>query len=138
MTEILTNGFREQAERAIARMTEEVSRLNHAKGWYDNDRSVGDLCALLHSEVSEVLDAYRKTGFETRYETVRPQEQYPGQKVDLDAPPKPEGVGSEMADIFIRLLDMAKRWEIDIIAEYERKMKFNWTRPYHHGDKHAL
>lgn len=131
MTEILTNGFHEQAKRVFTRMTEEVYRLNHAKGWFDNDRSVGDLCALLHSEVSEVLDAYRKKGFADA--TVPSAELHKPQALA-----KPEGVGSEMADIFIRLLDMAKRWEIDIIAEYERKMNYNWTRPYHHGDKHAL
>lgn len=136
MTEILTNGFREQADRVLRRMIEEVYRLNHAKGWFENDRSVGDLCALLHSEVSEVLDAYRKTGMSDATQKVYGVSEDGRDRVVKGE--KPQGVGSEMADIFIRLLDMAKRWDIDLIAEYERKMRYNWTRPYRHGDKYAL
>lgn len=135
MTEILTNGFRDQADRVFARMLEEVYRLNHAKGWFDNDRSVGDLCALLHSEVSEVLDAYRKKGFA---DATTGEMTLKGDGTGTMVGPKPEGVGSEMADILIRLLDMARRWDIDLPAEYERKMNYNWTRPYRHGDKFAL
>lgn len=136
MTEILSNGFREQAERVFKRMEDEVYRLNHSKGWYEDPRSVGDLCALLHSEVSEVLDAYRKRGFESKGSTIT---RFPeGGSVEPGLWEKPDDVGSEMADILIRLLDMAKRWEIDLVAEYERKMRYNWTRPYQHGDKYFL
>lgn len=123
MTEI-PYGLREQAHTVFERMQEEVFRLNTSKGWFDEDRSVGDLVALLHSEVSEVLEAYRTFKFQDATERIP--------NADLD---KPEGVGAEMADCLIRLLDMAKRWDIDLPAEFTRKMAYNWTRPYRHGGK---
>jgi NTP pyrophosphatase (non-canonical NTP hydrolase) len=48
---------------------------------------------------------------------------------------KPEGVGSEFADILIRLLDEAERQGIDLDFEYARKVAFNRTRGHRHGGK---
>jgi NTP pyrophosphatase (non-canonical NTP hydrolase) len=124
MTEI-PYGLREQAHTVFERMQEEVFRLNNSKGWFDEDRSVGDMVALLHSEVSEILEAYRT------WKLADATEHIPNGNID-----KPEGVGAEMADCLIRLLDMAKRWDIDLAAEFTRKMKYNWTRPYRHGGRH--
>jgi NTP pyrophosphatase (non-canonical NTP hydrolase) len=120
-------GLKHEAETVFRRMQEEVYRLNSSKGWFDDDRTVGDMVALLHAEVSEILEAYRH--WELKDAT---KANPPGFE---SGTPKPEGVGSEMADCLIRLLDMAKRWDVDLIAEYDRKMKFNWTRPYRHGRK---
>jgi NTP pyrophosphatase (non-canonical NTP hydrolase) len=117
-------GLKHEAETVFRRMQEEVYRLNSSKGWFDDDRTVGDMVALLHAEVSEILEAYRH--WELKDATGLPV----GSSMA-----KPEGVGSEMADCLIRLLDMAKRWDVDLIAEYDRKMRFNWTRPYRHGRK---
>lgn len=126
MTEI-PYGLREQAHTVFERMQDEVFRLNSSKGWYDEDRSVGDMVALLHSEVSEVLEAYRTWKFQDGTKLVSD---------NAESVRKPEGVGSEMADCLIRLLDMAKRWNVDLPAEFTRKMAYNWTRPYRHGGRH--
>lgn len=115
-------GLREQAHTVFERMQEEVFRLNRSKGWFDEDRSVGDMVALLHSEVSEVLEAYRAFNFQDATNI-------------SGLGNKPEGVGAEMADCLIRLLDMAKRWDIDLPSEFTRKMAYNWTREYRHGGK---
>lgn len=125
--EVEPMGLRAQAETVFNRMIDEVYRLNVAKGWYEHERTAGDECALLHSEISEILDAYRKHGFEDATK-VNP----PGFE---SAIPRPLGVGSEVADLLIRLLDVCKRWDIDIVAEYDRKMAYNQTRPYRHGRK---
>lgn len=77
--------------------------------------------ALLHSEVSEALEAWRMKG-------LSPWESDGG---------KPEGVGPEFADILIRLADYAERFGIDLEAEVHRKMAYNKTRPYRHGGKLA-
>jgi NTP pyrophosphatase (non-canonical NTP hydrolase) len=117
----------------LAEMQIEVSRVNHAKGWYDDERSFGDLISLLHSELSEALEAFRTDGtddltaepglFENLWRVIRRK------------PVKPEGVGSEFADVLIRLLDAAERYGIDLDAEYRRKVDYNETRPYRHGGK---
>lgn len=81
----------------------EVEVNSRAKGWYDNDRSWHDECALLASEVSEMLEAYRDNGLADATMT----------SLTPSMLPKPEGVGSEAADVLIRLLDTAGRYGID-------------------------
>ena len=103
-----------------------VMRVNKANGWFDESRSMGDEVALIHSEVSEMLEAYRVWG----YDDATPESD------SLDSPlMKPEGVGSEVADVFIRLLDFCYRHNVDLSKEFFRKMAYNETRGYRHGGK---
>lgn len=46
---------------------------------------------------------------------------------------KPEGVPAELADIVIRVFDMAKAYGIDLADAIEEKMAYNMTRPHKHG-----
>ena len=115
------------AVKSLEEMQLEVREVNEDKGWYDQHRSFGDDVALLHSEVSEMYEAYRRWGLDDATPA--------GNISDLADLPKPEGLGSEIADVFIRLLDTAQRAGIDLRAEYERKLAYNRTRPYRHGNK---
>lgn len=122
-------GLKYQMHEVFRRMEEEVFRLNSSKGWFDEERTVGDMVALLHAEVSEILEAYRDYGMK---DGTKPPYRA-GMDPNTERPAKPEGVAVEMADVLIRLLDMAKRWDIDIVSAFDEKMKYNWTRPYRHG-----
>lgn len=106
-----------------------VTRVNKANGWFDESRSFGDEVALLHSEVSEMLEAYRAWGHEDA--TPEPEPFSDGVQTLF----KPEGVGSEVADVFIRLMDFCYRHSIDLTMEFYRKMAYNETRGYKHGNK---
>jgi NTP pyrophosphatase (non-canonical NTP hydrolase) len=91
-------------------MAEEVEEISRAHGWYDcvDTRTFGEDCALLHSEVSEALEAWRKWSLADR--TRNPELDDYGEMHHF----KPEGVGSEYADIPIRLLATANRWDIEL------------------------
>lgn len=111
----------------LADAQDAVFRVNQANGWFDEDRTVGDDIALLHSEVSEMLEAYRDGGLEDQTRQLKNPE--PGQL------PKPEGFGSEAADVLVRLLDTCKRRNVNLAAEFERKLAYNKTRGHRHGGK---
>jgi NTP pyrophosphatase (non-canonical NTP hydrolase) len=92
-------------------------------GWHDEPATFGDRIALIHSEASEALEEFRDghAPTETYYKPEKPD--------------KPEGVPSELADIIIRVLDLAEINGIDIDLALETKMAYNRTRPYRHGGK---
>jgi NTP pyrophosphatase (non-canonical NTP hydrolase) len=113
--------------KSLQAMADEVYEIECLLGWQPNDNRFGESMALLHSEVSEALEAYRQWGFE---DTTRRIVLATGQEV-----PKPDGVGSELADVLIRLLSSARQYGIDLEAEYERKCAYNRTRTYRHGGK---
>jgi len=99
----------EELEHAFQRMRVEVKELNSAKGWRDRNTSFAEYIALLHSEVSEMLEEWRNK--------------------DLAE------MRLEFADVLIRLVDMADVFDIDIPEAYFTKMEKNWGRPYLHGGK---
>lgn len=108
-------------DEVLAAMADEVEAVNRANGWFESDRSVGEDIALLHSEASEMLEAYRDHGLDD---------------VTADEPgAKPEGFGSEAADVLVRLLDTCKRRKIDLGFEFRRKLEHNRSRGYRHGGK---
>lgn len=93
-------------------------------GWWDEDRSFGEIVALCHSELSEALEAYRN-GDDLVYTMV-------------DIPrgiEKPEGIAVEMIDCLIRILDWCGKEGVDVDEILARKHEYNKTRPYRHGGK---
>jgi len=88
-----------------------------ANGWYENQRNAPELLALIHSEVSECLEAYRDG------------DQMSG---------KVKGYREttvELADVIIRVLDMAAFYGMDIGGAVMAKVRYNQTRPHRHGGK---
>lgn len=121
-----------------------VTKINRANGWYDTARSFGGEIALLHSEVSETYEAYRNNFTSDSTLTLCVKNKFDGDLRAHDESAatgmhlcKPEGVGSELADVLIRLLDTVDRLDIDLEGEFMRKLQYNATRGYRHGGKHV-
>lgn len=93
-------------------------------GWWDCDRDFGTLAALLHSEVTEMFEAYR-------HSLPLPPPHMPDEVANIP------GVAEEMADILIRLLDMVSYYQVDIGLAVANKMEKNQSRPYRHGGLRA-
>lgn len=92
-----------------------------AKGWADKPVPVPEQVALICSEACEALESFRENQPVT----------WTGEGG------KPEGIASEYADILIRIGHYSTLLGIDLQAEVERKLDYNMTRPYRHGNKLA-
>lgn len=113
--------------------------LSKSKGWYEGqtdrvrdglddnhidklkEEHIPEKLCLIHSEVSEALEAYREGDMGFR----------------LGKNGKPEGFDAEIADIVIRCFDLAGALDIDLESAIRMKHEFNETRPHRHGGKRA-
>ena len=93
------------------RALNELAQLCHSiaveKGFWDDERNIGEALMLIVTELAEAMEAYRHQD-DTHFR-------------------------EELADTFIRLLDLCGGLNIDIEHEiYEKSMR-NKKRPYKHG-----
>jgi NTP pyrophosphatase (non-canonical NTP hydrolase) len=86
------------------------------KGWWESPRSDGECIALMHSELSEALEALRED-------------------IMSDHIPEFKGVEEELADVLIRVFGFAGARGLNLGAALKAKMEFNRTRPHRHGGK---
>ena len=127
-------------------MLNELSKQVHenakSKGFFDSEKNIGEMLCLIHSEVSEALEADRKN----HYAEV-------GTLVIKGLADKNFGISfnddsvfkhvfetdvkntfqDELADVIIRVLDLCAFKEIDIESHIKAKMRYNAMREHKHG-----
>ena len=96
-------------------LSKEIHENAVAHGWWDEQREDGTLIALIMSEAAEALEALRK-----------------GNKPDEHCP-QFSGAEVELADVVIRIMDMAEARGWDVAGAIVAKHEFNKGRPYKHG-----
>ena len=93
----------------LADLQREAHAIAKEHGWWDEERTFGDCIALVHSELRAALEACRKTG-------------WPRLRVNewrCDVHGEPMGVASNLADVVIRMADMAESYGVDLASAFE-------------------
>ena len=98
-------------------VAQEVNHIAIEKGWWEGERNEGELIALMHSELSEALEAIRN-----------------GNPPD-DKIPEFTGVEAELADVIIRIMDISAAKGYRVGEAVVAKINYNKNRPYKHGGK---
>ena len=126
------DAVRREGRQTVPEIVEAAHANSVAKGFWDDQklavnstrldqglvqRTIPEKLALIHSEVSEALEDYRDGAMVTT----------------VDGNGKPVGFPSELADIVIRVCDLAGALGIDLDAEIAQKMRHNAGRPRKHG-----
>lgn len=93
-----------------------IYEVNKANGFYDRPVVFAERIALMHSELSEALEADRKDLMD-------------------DKLPHRKGIEVELADCLIRILDCAAVMGMDIHGATMEKLEINKTRGWRHGGK---
>ena len=131
-------------------MLNELSKQVHenakSHGFFDNEKNIGEMLCLIHSEVSEALEADRENKY---YSNVVSEQKwfikgmadknfgatfcddvYFKQQFETRVKNTFE---DELADVVIRVLDLCAFKGIDIESHVKAKMRYNSLRPHKHG-----
>lgn len=125
-------------------LAKEVFQNAKNKGFHDTEHNIGQMLCLIHSEVSEALEAHRVDKFAIKSHNMT-------HNIDLDqlssSPSTSEilyfkqefsvavknSFEDELADVIIRVLDLCAYKNIDIDKHVRLKMLYNSFREHKHG-----
>ena len=116
-------------------ISKQVYEANKLKGFDVKNENLGQTLCLIHSEISEALEAIRHDkkaslmAFDYREEDRETDLDFQSDFQELIK----DTFEDEIADTFIRLIDLVGALEIDIDRHIELKRRYNSLREYKHG-----
>lgn len=112
----------------INELAKTAHNLSIKKGYYDTPRKVSELLCLIHSEVSEALEADRRD----RNTLIDIKELNETKDIETFNTSFKNNVKDrfedELADIILRVMDLAESKGINLEQHIEAKMRYNITR----------
>ena len=124
----------------INRLAREAHENSVSKGFYEKEKNIGEMLCLIHSEVSEALEADRKDLYTHLDDDLREDLNLDGSSPNYDTNSFESFVKDtfedELADIVIRVMDLASFKNIDLEWHIKQKMNYNSKRDYKHGKKY--
>lgn len=120
----------------INELSKIVYQRNVDKGFYDKEKNIGEMIALLHSELSEALEADRKDIYAHADKEIF--DIIDGSPDDISfaqifKDTIKDTFEDEIADTFIRILDISGYLGIDLENHVAAKLRYNATREHKHG-----
>jgi hypothetical protein len=112
----VSKGFWDECKVECA-YVDEIGQTVTIPDFVPSKRNFGEFIALVHSELSEALEAHRKDLMD-------------------DKLPQYKGVDVELADAMIRILDWVGANDIPIMEILRAKLEYNKSRPFKHGKKY--
>ena len=94
-----------------------MEQINAEHGFWEEKPNKGEMIALMHSELSEALEALRHSD---------PQDQHC---------PDHKNLAIELADCVIRIMHFDARFHCAVAQALLAKVEFNRTREFKHGGK---
>lgn len=117
-------------------LSKKIHRVNVLNGFYEDEKNIGEMLALIHSEVSEALEADRNNHYAVFTPSLLGSGYTDEQWKDVFNKHIKGSFEDEIADTIIRLLDLCAFKGINIEDHVTMKLKYNSMRPYKHGKKY--
>lgn len=126
----------------LNKLAQQVHQNAIDKGFFDKEKNIGEMLCLIHSEVSEALEADRKEQFYIGDidaligGDIYPERDDENFKRGFESCGIKNSFQDELADIIIRVMDLAAYKGIDLEKHIAAKMRYNSLRPHKHGKKY--
>jgi len=120
----------------LNQLATEIHENAKSKGFFDGEKNIGEMLCLIHSEVSEALEADRKNYYSNISEIKLKglaDENSDEKFKDVFTEFVKDTFEDELADVVIRVFDLCAFKGIDIESHIKAKMRYNASRPHKHG-----
>ena len=130
-----TKTLKKKMKTNLNEVSKEVYEANKLKGFDVKKENLGQTLCLIHSEISEALEAIRKNRYANLSYFEIDDKKF-SDIVSFESNFKThikDTFEDEIADTFTRLMDLVGALDIDIDRHIELKRRYNSLREYKHG-----